>query len=296
MSYMRKIIKEYEHFATFILSHGRADNVITYRTLKRQNYSGRIFIIIDDEDKSVNEYIAKFNDEVIVFNKQEAIDMTNQADTFNIRNSVVYARNYAYKIAEKLNLKYFLVLDDDYSVFINPFDNQRNYITKKTTIKNLDHYFCAMLKFLINSNIHCVAMSQGGDYMGGNNATIPILHSKGKMLRKAMNAFFLRTDKPLHYSGCMNDDVNMYINEGLAGKVMFTYPRMRLEQMQTQKNKGGLTDMYLNAGTYVKSFYSILYRPDCTKLMFMGVKNKRIHHKIIWKYAVPMIMSEQYKK
>ena len=293
---MHKKINEYEKFAVFILSHGRADNVVTYNTLKRQNYTGKIYIVVDDEDTSIDEYKNRYRDEVIVFNKQLAIDMTDSADVLKKRNSVVYARNYAYKIAENLGLQYFLVLDDDYSTFVNVFDNSRNYITKRTAIKCLDNYFCSMIRFLENANIDCVAMSQGGDYIGGENSTISRLHANGKMSRKAMNAFFLRVDSPLTFSGRINEDVNMYINEGARGKIIFTYPRMRLEQIQTQSNKGGLTDIYLDVGTYVKSFYSIIYQPSCVRLMMMGAKNRRIHHKVIWKNAVPMIIGEQYKK
>lgn len=293
---MRKNIKEYENFATFILSHGRADNVITYNTLRRQNYTGKIYIIVDDEDETIKEYKKLYKDEVIVFNKQKAIDMTDSADVLNKRNSVVYARNYAYKIAEQLGLDCFLELDDDYSIFTNVFDNDRNYITKDVAIKNLDNYFISMIRFLNHSNADCVAMSQGGDYIGGAGSKVAKLHTQGKLSRKAMNAFFLKTNKPLVFSGRINEDVNMYINEGSIGKLIFTYPRMRLEQMQTQKNSGGLTDIYLDVGTYVKSFYSILYQPSCVRLMMMGAKNRRIHHKVIWKHAVPLIISQQYKK
>lgn len=293
---MRKNIKEYENFATFILSHGRAGNVITYNTLRRQNYTGKIYIIVDDEDETIKEYKKLYKDEVIVFNKQKAIDMTDSADVLNKRNSVVYARNYAYKIAEQLELDCFLVLDDDYSIFTNVFDNDRNYITKNVAIKNLDNYFISMIRFLNHSNADCVAMSQGGDYIGGAGSKVAKLHTQGKLSRKAMNAFFLKTNKPLVFSGRINEDVNMYINEGSIGKLIFTYPRMRLEQMQTQKNSGGLTDIYLDVGTYVKSFYSILYQPSCVRLMMMGAKNRRIHHKVIWKHAVPLIISQQYKK
>ena len=37
-------------FVAFILTHGRADNVITYNTLRNHGYTGRIVLIIDDED------------------------------------------------------------------------------------------------------------------------------------------------------------------------------------------------------------------------------------------------------
>ena len=44
-----------ENFAVFILTHGRPDNVITYNTIKSSGYTGRIFIIIDNEDKKQKE-------------------------------------------------------------------------------------------------------------------------------------------------------------------------------------------------------------------------------------------------
>ena len=43
-------------FAVFILTHGRANNVITYATLKKQGYTGKIYLMIDDEDKQAEEY------------------------------------------------------------------------------------------------------------------------------------------------------------------------------------------------------------------------------------------------
>ena len=293
---MTKSIEEYKDFAVMILSYNRAEKVITYDALRRQGYTGRIYVVIDDEDTSRADYQKRFNNELIIFNKQEAIDMTDSADCLKKRNSVVYARNYAYKLAEQLNLKYFLVLDDDYLSFSNTFDNDRQYVTKNTAIANLDGYFCAALRFLKRSNVDCLAMSQGGDYIGGENSTVARQHRRYKMMRKAMNAFFLCTEKPLKFGGRINEDVNMYITEGALGKVMFTLARMRLSQLATQSNSGGLTDIYLDVGTYVKSFYSVLFAPSATKLTLMGCKYKRIHHKIIWKYAAPMIISEFYKK
>ena len=49
-----------DDFCIFILTHGRPDNVITYDTLKKTNYSGRLYLVIDDEDKSAPEYFKKY--------------------------------------------------------------------------------------------------------------------------------------------------------------------------------------------------------------------------------------------
>lgn len=50
------------NFAVFILSHGRAGNVKTYQTLINQGYTGKIYIIIDDEDDMRNSYIDKYGE------------------------------------------------------------------------------------------------------------------------------------------------------------------------------------------------------------------------------------------
>ena len=69
-----------------------------------------------------------------------------------------------------------------------------------------------------------------------------------------------------------------------------------LKNKGLQSNAGGMTDAYLDGGTYVKSFYTLLNRPDCTKINIMGRSQRRLHHLINWNAAVPCIIPEQYKK
>lgn len=51
---------EASEYIVFILTHGRADNVVTYNTLRKQGYTGRIGIVIDDEDEQGNLYRKNF--------------------------------------------------------------------------------------------------------------------------------------------------------------------------------------------------------------------------------------------
>ena len=61
------------NFAVFILTHGRADKVITYHTLRRSGYSGKIYLILDDEDTQKDRYKEIYSEnEIIVFSKEEA--------------------------------------------------------------------------------------------------------------------------------------------------------------------------------------------------------------------------------
>lgn len=60
-------------FAVFILTHGRADNVATMGALKKGGYTGKWYMIIDNEDETVDQYHKNFGPEhVIMFDKQAA--------------------------------------------------------------------------------------------------------------------------------------------------------------------------------------------------------------------------------
>lgn len=63
------------------------------------------------------------------------------------------------------------------------------------------------------------------------------------------------------------------------------------------KNAGGMTDLYLDSGTYVKSFYSVMYCPSAVKVAVMGGDaEKRLHHNISWNNCAPKILRENYRK
>ena len=63
---------KHKNFVAFILSHGRADNVVTYNTLKKQGYTGKIIIVIDTEDNQRQKYIDNFGKEnIYIFEKND---------------------------------------------------------------------------------------------------------------------------------------------------------------------------------------------------------------------------------
>lgn len=282
---------KHKSFVVFILSHGRAGNVKTLRMLKKQGYTGKTIIVVDNEDELKNEYKRIYGKEnIIIFNKSKV--EVDTMDNFNKREIVVYARNIIFDIAKKLGYKYFLVLDDDYTE--TSIRIIKDNVLRSVKIKDLDKLFDAMLNFLDSSGALTVCLSQQGDYIGGKNGT----YIKKGLSRKAMNSFFCRADKPFKYYGTINEDVNMYILNGMQGKKIFSITNVSICQTITQSNKKGLTDIYLDLGTYVKSFYSVMMEPSCVVVSMMGGSKKgmRLHHKISWNNCVPKIISERYKK
>lgn len=279
-----------KNFAVFILSHGRADNIITYKTLKSSGYTGDIYILIDNEDEQIEDYYKNYGDKVIVFDKKRVAEKIDQADLSQDRRTILFARNQCFEEAKKLHLKTFLELDDDYKMFERRYIDGKKLKTHK--IKNLDKLFDIMIDFLYFSDSLTVALAQGGDLIGGSKSSF---FNKG-LARKAMNTFFCRTDKPFEFVGRINEDVNTYTTLGQRGEKIFTYTKIDIVQTRTQSAKGGMTDVYLDKGTYLKSFYSVMYSPSCVKINVMGNKHKRIHHRVNWDCCVPMILNERYKK
>ena len=118
-------------FAVFIISNNRHDKVYTEAMLKKYNYTGEYFIVLDNEDNSIDKYIEKFGKEkIIVFDKKAIADKTDEGNNFDNRRTTPHARNACFDIAKDLNYKYFLVLDDDYTVFRYRFIGK--YITKSS--------------------------------------------------------------------------------------------------------------------------------------------------------------------
>lgn len=202
---------KHKSFAVFILTHGRAANVKTIKSLRKAGYTGKVLLVIDNEDEQEEHYKRIYGKQnVVVFDKSKV--KADTMDNFNKRSIVLYARNKVFDIAEELGIKYFLVLDDDYTEF--NFRYIENGKLKSLTVKQANKLFDVMLDFLDVSKALTVCMSQAGDFIGGKDGGY--IH-KG-LSRKAMNSFFCRADRQFKFYGTINEDVNMYVLNGMQGK------------------------------------------------------------------------------
>lgn len=275
--------------AVFILTYSRANNLYTYKTLLESEYNGKIYLVISDDDPQMNEYFKLYGKQVIVFSKEEARGITDLADNFEKRNIVVFARNKVFEIAKELGLDCFCVLDDDYKRFSyrRCFGNK----LKGFKVQNLQNIFDFCYDFLMKTDIiDCFAFAQEGDFIGGANSFEAI-----GFKRKIMNCYFFKTNRPIRFIGSINEDLTASVYEGQRGKYLFTINDVSVAQLITQSNKGGLTEAYLDSGTYIKSFYSVIACPNSVKISAMGSKDLRIHHKVEWNKAVPKLIREVCK-
>lgn len=279
-----------ENFAAFILTHGRPNRVDTYRSLRKHGYTGRIVIVIDNEDATRAEYEKKFGDAVVVFDKAGVAAQIDECDNFGDRRAIIYARNACFEIARQIGVEFFIQLDDDYTQFMHKRNGAQAY--EERSIKDLDSVLCLMLEYFKSSPAVTLAMAQTGDYIGGNESPMAFK----PILRKAMNSFLCSTSRPFKFLGRINEDVNTYTSEGSRGLLFLTFTEVALRQRRTQANAGGMTELYLDSGTYVKSFYTIIVQPSSVRIALMNTIGARIHHKIEWRNTVPCILREQWRK
>lgn len=288
------------NFAAFILTHGRPQSQYTYKALRAHGYTGPVYFVVDNEDKTLPAYQAAYGERVQVFDKRAIAATFDNGDTNTDYRSVVYARNACYDIARRLGVRYFIQLDDDYITFEPRILASGKYVAGKR-IKQLDKVFALLLQWLIDAQLDCVAISQGGDWIGGGGESrkrspSPWYKQFSVNVRKIMNSFILDATRPVQFVGRINEDVNTYVVAGGRGAKFFTMPTVMLQQRQTQTNAGGMTELYKAQGTYTKSFFTIMMAPSCSRIAAMGDAHKRLHHRIAWKHAVPVVIPERFRK
>lgn len=282
-------------FCVFIISHGRAKKIATKRTLKKVGYSGPVFIVCDNEDNSLREYLNEHGEEnVLVFDKLKYASLIDNADNFQNRRTTTHARNACFDFASQLGFEYFLVLDDDYVAIRHLLTEQQTY--KQHNIRKFDDVAKAVLDFLdCDDRLLSVCFLQGGDLVGGEQS-----YNKKRVMfpfnkRKAMNSFFCKTSRRFWFFSRLNEDVNTYLSLGKVGGLFMSIPECALWQAKTQANAGGMSEAYIASGTYVKSFYTVMTCPSCA-IVTVTAAMKRLHHKIRWRNAVPKIIDEQFRK
>lgn len=283
-------------FCVFIISHGRPDKVVTLRTLKRCGYTGPLFIVCDNEDKTVDQYRKNHGaGMVLVFDKPHYASLVDSCDNFQNRRTTTHARNSCFDLAKERGFEYFLVLDDDYTDFRYSFDRKGEFVWKRMggAMKAVMRaFFCALES---DNRIDSICALQFGDFIGGGECTTVKRGHYPFKKRKAMNSFFCKTSRRFWFFSRLNEDVNTYLNLGSKGRIFLSIPEIALKQAKTQATGGGMSDAYLASGTYIKSFYSIMIAPSACRVD-LNKDLHRLHHKISWNNAVPKILDDTYKK
>ena len=156
---------ESKDFAVFILSHGRADTISTYKALRDGGYTGRTYVVIDNEDDQEELYRQKFGDDIIQFDKRDYLEKTDLGDLDTDRRIGVFARNFIQDEAKRLGYKFHLQLDDDVHGFGYRFVQDGRLRCVKCN--HLDEVFDGMVQMMKGTPITSLSFGLSSYYLGG---------------------------------------------------------------------------------------------------------------------------------
>lgn len=276
-----------DDFAVFIISHGRPE-CVTYHMIKSKGYAGKIFIVIDDLDETVDEYKNRYGDDVIVLDKMAQFRQCDPMINKEILTSDLYARAACYNLAKEKGVAYFAAFDDDLRDIY--YRKKEHGQLKHKKVNDISLLFETAIAFLNVPGVVDVGFGNEADYIGGANSPT---FDKG-IVRRVFGSHILKTKEKAHFKGVFNADLNAALVDGAVGKMFFSLIPVHARFEGTGgKNAGGMSDLYSANNGYVNAFYTIMCAPSSVK---GKCKFDRISANIAWNFAVPKIINERWKK
>ena len=224
----------------FITSHHSPNNCKTLDLLNRLGYDGQYKIVIDNEDKYIDDYKAKYGDNLVIFDKQYYIKITDSPYEHDKkpRACVVYARNAIEDYCLQHNIKLFCVSDDD---LVNIDYKTVNYDMQKLKVEKLgygdiNYILDAYFNFLINSKFAVTGFGTDDFYFGYDSVV------SGSTLQKwSLSNFFIRNrDIDIRWIFPM-EDFDTAICDGVRGKIHLPHLGVKLNVSPQYTQKGGKT-------------------------------------------------------
>ena len=277
-------------FAVFILTHGRPHNQLTVKSLQDVGYTGDLYLVVDDQDESINEYIAVWGaDKVIVFNKDYFIHNTDTGLHTPIPKFAVFARNAIEHIAKEMGYKTFMMLDDDITKFrvrLPDGDSLKSY----QIAGQFDSIIENSVDYVLNCDIACLGLGFCNLYIGG----VGNFNKENPRQRLCAEAFVRNTAHPISWRLNMVEDLITSIDAAISGEVWFQFLPIQCEiKMSEGAVDGGNSDVYRQLGMYRISFMPVIAYPSSNAVRF---GKKTWASTTTPDKCIPKIISSRYRK
>lgn len=278
-------------FAVFICTHGRPNNQTTLQFLRKQGYTGKIYLVLDDTDSTIQQYIDTYNpDMILVFDKQHYIDTNDVGSLPPNFKTILYAKNAVEDMAIDLGLKAFVVADDDVKSFRlrAPIDDKHMCSYR---VENMDEVIDAYCEFMLDNDFTAVGFCNNVQYAAGievfNNNNI-------QKYRVPYNFVFRNTKYKVEWLSSFGEDIITAMEYGKVGHKMIDLPCVQFETIPPGKAlPGGMSDIYNSISEFSLVFYYFMYNPSAMKLR---IRKNEWNEQIQKNNIFPKIISSAYRK
>lgn len=283
-----KEITDIEKLATiYIISKGRPQ-CVTAQTLQKMEYPGEWFIVCGNNDETLPEYQQRWGDRVLVFDWYEQIKHTDVLDNFGFENmpsGAAPVRNAVFDFSRARGELRHWQLDDDFTVF--RLTNTERTKNKRLTGDLMYWWLGRMAKFAYDSKMANVGFILCHEMFPSEATTFS---------HRIFAAHNMSNDPEItpEWKGRFNDDTIHAINVHRLGKMKEMQLKMvGLDDIKTQQETGGLTDMYQTLGTVRKTAYLILVAPNAARLT---IRWQRYHHIVDWGKLVVKTLDPKWQR
>lgn len=246
-----------KRFAIFILTNGRPNHQYTLEFL-RKSFKGDVFLICDNEDKTLKEYQNNYGEKVIVFDKKEWVSKSDPMDNFQSKNSVLYARNAVFEIAKDMGYEFFVMVDDDVTGLSFRYEKDGKLVGKP--VKDFNKVSSVILETMDNTGTDFFSFGMDKIYIGGSSNG----QYRKKIIDKVYCFIFCRTEQQHFYKGIMNEDEINNILSMSVGKLAKSLTAIQIQYKPIGRdNIGGNAETYNENGyySYIRNFYPIIAFP-----------------------------------
>lgn len=279
-------------FAIFICTHGRPDKQLTFDALKQYGYTGKVYLVLDDTDSTIAQYIDNYGEDIIyVFDKQHYIDTNDVGSLPPNFKTILYAKNAVEDIVQDLSLSSFVIADDDVHSFRVRLPIDEEHLASYR-IYNLDSIFDAYCSFMLDGDFLSVGICGSVHFVAGrsvfNNDNI-------QKYRVPYNFVFRNGKYKMNWVSSFGEDIITAMEYCKRGHTLLDIPYLQYETVPPGKalESGGMSELYKTVPGFTLCCYDFMYNPNAIRLC---INRGRWNAQILKNNIYPKILSPEYRK
>lgn len=278
--------------AVMICTHGRPNAQHTLHTLREGGYTGKVILIVDDEDDTVGDLIqSNCNDttKYIVFCKQDYIDKSDTGTNENQRKCILYAKNFCEDLAQNMKLDAFVIADDDILNFRFRYPED-GHLKSQKVLSTMDEVIDAYYKAMIDCDMVATGFGFTQFYFSGSES---FGNENMQKYRVPYNFVFRNAKHKVDWMSWFGEDIITAVYYGRIGQLWTALPYVQQEIVSLASASGGMKDTYDGNSSARLAMQNVMYLPAELKAFHYQGK---FMASIKRDKAFPKLISSSFKK
>lgn len=282
------------NYAVFICTHGRPDRQHTLTTLRTMGYTGKIVLVVDDEDSTTRELFDNYcvnDDETIIrqFNKQYYIDNSDTGTNENQRKCILYAKNYCEDLAREYDLDAFIIADDDIINFRFRYA-ENEHLKSQKVIFSMNEIIEQYIRCMLDCNMTATGFGFTQFYFTGTES---FSVENIQKYRVPYNFVFRNPKHKVDWMSWFGEDIITAVYYGRVGQLWTAIPYVQQEIVALASADGGMKDTYDGNSSARLAMQNVMYLPSELKAYMY---NGKFMASIKRDNAFPKLISSSFKK